>query len=96
MSLAKLKKDELNALAESHNLSLDPDWTKAEMIEALEAEGVEANDAEYSHADGKHLTKADRQKRLFARTDSKPGEATLFRSKAERQTVLIARTDRTK
>ncbi len=53
-------------------------------------------DTEHSHSDGKHLTKANRQKRLFSRTGASPGEATLFRSKAERQKTLIARTDRTK
>ena len=52
--------------------------------------------AKHSHSDGKHLTKADRQKRLFSRTDHKPGEATLMRSKADRQTTLLARYDHTR
>jgi len=55
-----------------------------------------STDAKHSHSDGKHLSKADRQKRLFSRTDSRPGEATLMRSKADRQKRLIARLDRTK
>jgi len=53
-------------------------------------------EAKHSHSDGKHLTKADRQKRLFSRTGGKPGEATLMRSKADRQTTLLARYDHTR
>jgi len=53
-------------------------------------------DTKHSHSDGKYLSKADRQKRLFSRTDASPGEATLMRGKAYRQKRLLARTDRTK
>ena len=49
-----------------------------------------------SHSDGKHLTKADRQKRLFARTGHKPGEATQMRGKAYRQKSLLERYDHTR
>ena len=52
--------------------------------------------AKHSHADGKHLTKADRQKRLFARTGHKPGEATQMRGKAYRQKSLLERYDHTR
>jgi len=100
MSLAKLKKAELVALAESHGLSCDPDWNKDEIIEGLEAEGITAEsvDNEVStdiHSDGKPRSKAKRQRQLLARTDQKPGEATLMRGKKYRQKQLIARTDRT-
>ena len=103
MSLAKLKKAELITLAESHDLSVDPDWNKDEIIEELEAAGIEAEnvdnevstDSKHSHSDGKRLSKVDQQKRLFSRTDQSPGEATLMRSKAYRQKQLQARTDRT-
>ena len=68
MSLAKLKKAELIALAESHGLSCDPDWNKDEIIEGLEAEGITAEsvDNEVStdiHSDGKPRSKAKRQNR---------------------------------
>lgn len=104
MSLAKLKKAELITLAESHDLNVDPDWNKDEIIEELEAAGIEAENVDnevstatkHSHSDGKHLSKVDRQRRLFSRTDHKPGEAMLMRSKKERQKDLLARTDRTK
>ena len=35
MNLSNLKKDELIALAETHEISLDPDWNKKEILEAL-------------------------------------------------------------
>lgn len=94
MSLAKLKKDELVALAETHDLSVDPDWNKAELVEELEEAGISAENSDDEKSP--HLTKADRQKRLLARTDASPGEAELFRSKPYRQKVLLSRTDRTK
>ena len=97
MSLAKLKKAELQELFTANNLSFDPDWNKDELVGELEEAGIfETEKTDAKHSDGKHLTKADRQKRLLARTDQSPGEAELFRSKAERQKTLLARTDRTK
>lgn len=107
MSLTKLKKDELVALAEANDLGIDSDWNKAELIEELEAAGISAENDGEGNA---HLSKADRQKRLLGRTDQSPGEAENLRSKGERekppladsgtskaarQKRLLARTDRT-
>jgi hypothetical protein len=68
---------------------------KAEKVDN-EVSTVKAKNADSIHTDGKRISKGMRQKRLFARTDHKPGEAMLFRSKKERQKDLLARTDRTK
>lgn len=69
MSLSKLKKGELVSLAESHGFTLDPDWTKAEIIEELEAEGIEApNETEPDTGDGHaHVSKAERTAKLNSR-----------------------------
>ena len=104
MSLAKLKKAELQALFEKHGYSYDPDWNKEELITELNDAGITAEsvdnevstDTKHSHADGKYLTKANRQKRLFSRTNHEPGEATKMRGKKYRQEKLKERTDRTK
>lgn len=75
MSLSKLKKDELVALAISHSLTFDADWTKAEIIEELEAAGIEApNDGggdageAVEAVEGRaHLSKAERTAQLNSR-----------------------------
>lgn len=64
MSLAKLKKNELVALAEANNLSLDPDWTKDEIIGELEHAGIEGG---VSNPGVKRETKKERTARLLAR-----------------------------
>ena len=66
MSLAKLKKAELIALAEANALDYDPDWSKVDLAEELEAAGITAE----SDSPGvTRETKKERQKRLLARTD---------------------------
>lgn len=64
MSLTKLKKAELQALAEANDLGFDPDWNKAELIEELEAAGIttEADDSSATRE-----SKKERQARLRAR-----------------------------
>lgn len=64
MSLTKLKKAELQALAEANDLGFDPDWNKAELIEELEAAGVTG---ENDGASGTRESKKERQARLRAR-----------------------------
>lgn len=64
MSLGKLKKAELIALAEANDLGFDPDWNKAELAEALEAHGITGENAEESNT---RETKIERQARLQAR-----------------------------
>lgn len=71
MSLAKLKKAELVALAEANDLGVDPDWNKDEIIEELEAAGITtendnevSTDADEGHA---HVSKAERQAKLKQR-----------------------------
>ena len=58
-------------------------------------EKTKAKNGESMTEDGKRITKGERQKRLLARTDHKPGEAMLFRGKKERQKDLKKRSDRT-
>ena len=66
MSLAKLKKAELQALAESHDLGYDPDWNKDELVSELEDAGVTEplTDANQS-AGHAHVSKAERRARLM-------------------------------
>ena len=71
MSLVKLKKDELQALFTANDLQFDPAWTKADLIEELEAadvtvdsEGSNDADAETSNSGVTRETKVERQKRL--------------------------------
>lgn len=63
MNLTKLKKAELQALAEANDLSFDADWTKAELADELEAAGVTLDD----DSPGKRESKKERQARLKAR-----------------------------
>ena len=60
------------------------------------AESVDNEVSTDIHSDGKRRTKDKRQRQLFARTDHKPGEAMLMRSKKERQKTLHERMNRTK
>lgn len=66
MSLAKLKKAELQELFNVNNLEFDPDWNKDELVDELEEAGITA---EYDSPGGTRETKKERQKRLLARTD---------------------------
>lgn len=63
VSLAKLKKVELQALAEANDLGFDPDWTKAELVDELEAAGITVE----SDEPGRRESKKERQARLKAR-----------------------------
>ncbi len=69
MSLAKLKKAELVALAEANDLSLDPDWTKDEILGELEHAGITADSAATANDNPgvKRETKKERTARLLAR-----------------------------
>ena len=64
MSLTKLKKVELQALAEANDLGFDPDWNKAELIDELEAAGITTENDDSSAT---RESKKERQARLRAR-----------------------------
>lgn len=66
MSLSKLNKAELVALAEANNLSLDPDWTKADIAEELEQAGITADSV--ANPGVKRETKVERRLRLLKRS----------------------------